>query len=114
LPYERSLFILATVVSANHPGQVTIDAGTKALAVNGPLPDRIIGAPPLTTYHFAGDEHGILRLPDGAAPPKLGARVLVGATHCDPTVVLHSDYVAVTAEASLEFWPVVGRYDIGR
>lgn len=111
LPYERSLFALATVVSANHPRQVTVDAGTKALAVNGPPPDCILGAPPSTTYDFAGDEHGILRLPDGAEKPKLGARVLIGATHCDPTVNLYSNYVAV-AGGSLEIWPVLGRYQV--
>ena len=32
------LFMLTTVTSANVAGQVTIDAGTKSLAVNGPVP----------------------------------------------------------------------------
>jgi D-serine deaminase-like pyridoxal phosphate-dependent protein len=110
LPYQRSLFVMATVISENRVGQVTVDAGTKALAVNGPLPDYIIGAPPNTTYQFAGDEHGILRLPEGVEAPRLGARVLIGATHCDPTVNLYSSYVAVHAGGALELWPIVGRY----
>ena len=56
LPYQHALFVLATVVSANRAGQVTVDAGTKALAVNGPAPDRFIGVPAGSSYAFAGDE----------------------------------------------------------
>src|SRR5690625_722506 len=43
LDFERSLFVLATVVSVAREGQVSIDAGTKAFAVNGPLPKVVIG-----------------------------------------------------------------------
>jgi D-serine deaminase-like pyridoxal phosphate-dependent protein len=110
LPYQHALFVLATVVSANRAGQVTVDAGTKALAVNGPAPDRFIGVPAGSSYAFAGDEHGTIKLPPGAAPPDVGRRVLIGATHCDPTVNLHSSYRVVNADGSLARWPIVGRY----
>lgn len=110
LPFDNALFVLATVVSASWPGQVTVDAGTKALAVNGPLPDRLIGAPAGSHYTFWGDEHGIIHLPGGVARPEIGSRLLVGVTHCDPTVNLHPAYHAVTAQGALERWPVVGRY----
>ena len=43
-PFSASLFVLATVVSVNRPGQFTVDAGTKALASNGPPPCHLIGA----------------------------------------------------------------------
>jgi D-serine deaminase-like pyridoxal phosphate-dependent protein len=109
LSFAASLFVLATVVSANRPGQVTVDAGNKALATNGPPPCVIIGAPKGTTYKFAGDEHGILTIPDGARPPRLGARILIGATHCDPTVNLHRSFNAVQ-NGSIEQWPICGRY----
>ena len=109
LPYAHALFVLARVVSANRPGQVTVDAGTKALAFNGPPPDRILGAPEGTRYGFAGDEHGILHLPEGSAPLALGSRVLIAATHCDPTANLHAGYHVVSG-SGLEFWPIVGRY----
>ena len=110
LPYQHALFVLATVVSANRAGQVTVDAGTKALAVNGPAPDRFIGVPAGSSYAFAGDEHGTIKLPPGAAAPAVGRRVLIGATHCDPTVNLHSSYRVVTADGSIARWPIVGRY----
>jgi len=110
LPYQHALFVLATVVSANRAGQVTVDAGTKALAVNGPAPDRFIGVPAGSSYAFAGDEHGTIKLPTGAMPPAIGSRVLIGATHCDPTVNLHGSYHVVNADGGLTRWPIVGRY----
>jgi D-threonine aldolase len=95
-PFEPSLFVLATVTSVNRPGEVTIDAGTKALATNGPAPVILLGAPEGSRYRFAGDEHGILSIRDGAPSPHLGARILIGATHCDPTVNLYGCYFEVT------------------
>jgi D-serine deaminase-like pyridoxal phosphate-dependent protein len=104
-----SLFALATVVSVNRPGQITVDAGTKALATNGPPPCHIIGAGAGASYRFGGDEHGMIDLaPDQPAPP-LGARVLIGATHCDPTVNLHASYCVVKDGAAIR-WPICGRY----
>lgn len=107
--YQTSLYILATVVSANRPGQVTVDAGTKALAVNGPLPAKILGAPAGTTYRFAGDEHGILELPASTIAPTVGSKVLIEASHCDPTVNLHSAYYALDGER-LDLWSIGARY----
>ena len=109
LPFTPSLFVLATVVSSNRLGQVTIDAGTKALATNGPLPAVIVGAPAGASYRFAGDEHGIIVLPPGAPAPPLGTRLLIGATHCDPTVNLHAAYWVVK-DGAVEKWPIRGRY----
>jgi D-serine deaminase-like pyridoxal phosphate-dependent protein len=111
LPYERALFVIATVVSVNRSGQVTVDAGTKALAVNGPTPDRFVGVADGSSYAFSGDEHGTIRLPPGAPQPSLGARVLIGVTHCDPTANLHSAYHVVRGDGMLALWPIVGRYD---
>jgi len=107
--FAPSLFVLATVVSVNRPGQVTVDAGTKALATNGPPPCHIIGAPQGATYRFAGDEHGVINIPAGAAPPQIGDRLLIGATHCDPTVNLHAAYHVVD-DGGVQRWPIGARY----
>lgn len=104
-----ALFVLGTVVSINRPGEVTVDAGTKALATNGPPPVHILGAPAGSTYRFAGDEHGIVTLPAGQPAPALGKRLLIGATHCDPTVNLHDRYHLVR-DGSVTVWRIVGRY----
>lgn len=110
LPYDNALYVLATVVSSNRIGQVTVDAGTKALAVNGSLPDRLVGVPSGSRYTFWGDEHGIVHLPPGVPTPQIGARVLIGATHCDPTVNLHAGYNVVSAEGAMAHWAIIGRY----
>jgi D-serine deaminase-like pyridoxal phosphate-dependent protein len=110
LPFEPALYVLATVVSANREDQVTVDAGTKALAVNGPPPARFIGVPAGASYAFSGDEHGAITLPPGSARPAVGSRVLIGATHCDPTVNLHAGYYAVNAEGEVTAMPIIGRY----
>jgi len=108
-PFEPSLFVLATVVSVNRAEEVTVDAGTKALATNGPAPVVLLGAPAASRYRFGGDEHGILSIPSRQPPPRLGARVLIGATHCDPTVNLHGCYYEFGDEA-VRKWPILGRY----
>lgn len=107
--FEPSLFVLATVVSVNIPGQVTVDAGSKALATNGPPPCNIIGVPKGSNYRFAGDEHGIIAVPAGQKAPALGERVLVGATHCDPTVNLHACYHVIDGSQA-HTWPIGARY----
>jgi D-serine deaminase-like pyridoxal phosphate-dependent protein len=109
LPFECSLFMLTTVTSANRAGQVTVDAGTKSLAVNGPMPHLLLGAPEGSTYQFAGDEHGVLQFPEGTKQPALGSRILMSVTHCDPTVNLFSVMHAVTKSGEVEKWPVLGR-----
>ena len=110
LPFEQSLYVLATVVSNRRCGEITVDAGTKALAVNGPVPDVLIGVPKRARYRFWGDEHGIIALPPGAATLPTGRRILIAATHCDPTVNLHSVYHVIMDDGSLNVWPIGGRY----
>jgi D-serine deaminase-like pyridoxal phosphate-dependent protein len=110
LPFAPALYVLATVVSANREDQVTVDAGTKALAVNGPPPSYFIGLPAGARYAFSGDEHGAITLPLGSPRPGLGSRVLIGATHCDPTVNLHAGYFAVDPIGVVTTMPIVGRY----
>ncbi len=110
LPFRRTLYVLATVTSVNRAGELTVDAGVKALALNGPLPDVFGGLPQGASYRFAGDEHGVISLPAGATAPLPGQRVLIGATHCDPTVNLFSQLHAVSADGTVEEWAVRARY----
>lgn len=104
-----SLFVACAVVSANVPGRATIDAGLKALAHDGPRTDVVRGAPPGTTYAFAGDEHGYLMLPPGAAAPALGTRVELLSSHCDPTVNLYDALHCMRGETLVDIWTVDAR-----
>jgi D-serine deaminase-like pyridoxal phosphate-dependent protein len=83
--FETSLFVQAQVISANAARWVTVDAGLKAFATDGPPPRPATGPFAKDGYFFFGDEHGGLMRPDGA-PLALGQRVELTAPHCDPTV----------------------------
>jgi D-serine deaminase-like pyridoxal phosphate-dependent protein len=78
-----------------------------------PPPDCFRGLPDGCSYAFGGDEHGIITLPSAITPPPLGTRVLVGATHCDPTVNLHARYHVVDASGAVTAVPILGRYGAG-
>jgi 3-hydroxy-D-aspartate aldolase len=107
-PFETALMVDARVVSANTPGQVTLDAGLKVFATDAGNPLVLSGAPPGATFKFMGDEHGALRLPDGTTLP-LAHRVTLGAPHCDPTVNLYDNYHVVQGDTLIALWPVAAR-----
>lgn len=87
-PFATSLRLLTTVVSAPLKGQVTTDAGTKALATFGPLPRVLTEAFQDCVYNFSGDEHGRLTFANGQTPPSVGTRLECMVGHCDPTVAM--------------------------
>ena len=84
--FEQSLFVQAQVISINAEEWVTVDAGLKAFATDGPVPrptgKRFGGS----RYFYFGDEHGGLMRPTGGSPVTLGERVEFIPPHCDPTV----------------------------
>ncbi|MDV3458733.1 DSD1 family PLP-dependent enzyme [Sphingomonas sp. HF-S4] len=104
--FEPALFVDATVVSANTPGMVTIDAGLKAFATDAGVPAVLDGAPLDSRYAFTGDEHGAL---NGAGLPGLGARVTLMPPHCDPTVNLYDRYYVLEGDSVTGTWPVTAR-----
>lgn len=109
VPYEYSLFVEATVVSANTPGMATIDAGIKALSTDGGLPVIVSGAPAGATYRFMGDEHGAIIDPARRYTWSIGDRVRLAVPHCDPTVNLYDAYHVTTGETLVDIWPVSAR-----
>lgn len=109
VPFETALMVDASVVSANVPSQVTIDAGLKSFSTDAGLPVILAGAPAGSTYRFKGDEHGAILFPDGAEPLPLGARVTLEAPHCDPTVNLYDVYHVMRGEVLEAIWPVTAR-----
>jgi D-serine deaminase-like pyridoxal phosphate-dependent protein len=104
--FEPALFVDATVVSANTPDMVTIDAGLKAFATDAGVPVVLGGAPTASRYAFTGDEHGALF---GAGLPGLGARVTLMPPHCDPTVNLYDRYQVIEGDRLVDVWPVTAR-----
>jgi D-threonine aldolase len=115
LRFDHSLFIASTVLSVGSGGRCILDAGLKSLAVDSGLPTVWqAGAPsPTLAYTAANDEHGIVRLADGAPAgatlPPLGSPLLLVPGHCDPTLNLHDQLVAVRGGVVQALWPVAAR-----
>ena len=108
-PFEVALGVDSRVVSANHAGQVTIDAGYKSLSTDGG--DAVVrrGAPADTRFAFRGDEHGALIAPGIGDELKPGDCVTLTVPHCDPTVNLYDTYHVVRGDTLIDLWPVSAR-----
>ena len=112
-PWQHSLFLRASVVSANVPGQVTVNAGFKSFATDGPAPAVYGDTAPGMRYEFYGDEYGRLLLEDGVAPPALGATADLFTSHCDPTINLHDWLHIVEGDTLIDIWPIDARGVLG-
>lgn len=108
-PFIPSLFVAATVVSANRPGRVVVNAGWKAFATDSGKPVALRGGPPGAEFRFMGDEHGALDFTGGSGPA-LGATIEFLTSHCDPTVNLYGAFHVVRGEEVIDIWPIRARY----
>ena len=106
--FEQALAIAATVISANHRKWVTVDAGLKAFATDGPLPLAMTPKFADSAYRFFGDEHGLLMRPDGAAVAR-GERVDFAPGHIDPTLDRYDVIHLVRGDVLVEIAAVEGR-----
>jgi len=103
LDFENALTVLATMVSANHPGFVTVDAGFKAFATDRGYGPEAVDLPG-STYRWGGDEFGYVDVSAGL--PQLGARLEFIPPHCDPTTNLYDRIYACRGEQVEAVWPV--------
>jgi D-serine deaminase-like pyridoxal phosphate-dependent protein len=95
--FQQSLTILTSVISANHEGFVTVDAGLKSMATDAG-PAAVVGNEE-ATFAFFGDEQGMVT--NGAGPAfRRGERLELVPPHCDPTIdkydviwLVHDDVV---------------------
>lgn len=103
LDFAHALTVLTTVVSANHPGFVTVDAGYKAFATDRGYGPEAVDLPG-SKYRWGGDEFGYVDMPDGL--PELGSRIEFIPPHCDPTANLY-DRIYVCRGGQVEaVWPI--------
>jgi 3-hydroxy-D-aspartate aldolase len=106
-PFRNSLFVLSTAMSVPRAGLAVVDAGHKAVSVDS--------GPPLVwnrkgvVYVGASDEHGKLSLDADAEPIRLGERVMLTPSHCDPTVDRYDWYVGTRKNRVECLWPVAAR-----
>jgi D-serine deaminase-like pyridoxal phosphate-dependent protein len=106
--FEQSLAIAATVISANHPRWVTLDAGLKAFSTDGPTPQPLTPKFSACEYRFFGDEHGRLTRPDGE-PVTRGERVDLAPGHIDPTLDRYDVLHLVRGDVLVDIVPIEGR-----
>jgi D-serine deaminase-like pyridoxal phosphate-dependent protein len=95
--FEQSLTLVTTVISANHDGYVTVDAGLKSMATDAGVP--VVVGHESSTYQFFGDEQGMVTCASGHTFRR-GERLELVPPHCDPTVdrydviwLVHDDVV---------------------
>lgn len=108
-PYATALLMRTSVVSANAPGHVTINAGFKCFATDGPVPELYGSLARAARYEFFGDEYGRVVLGKGRRAPKVGVPVDLITPHCDPTVNLHDFYHVLAGDTLIDIWPIDAR-----
>jgi 3-hydroxy-D-aspartate aldolase len=119
--FQQALTVLTTIISKNHNGIATVDAGFKAFATDRPFGPQVLGADAIK-YHFAGDEHGIIELPvrntavsDGSGNDfPLGSTLEFVVPHCDPNVNLYDQFYCVRGDTVEAVWPIARGYSSGR
>jgi len=106
--FRMSLSVLTTVISANRPDRVTVDAGIKAFATDTPWKPEAKHQPKLGCT-WVGDEFGVVTAEPGVPLPRLGERLEFYPPHCDPTVNLYDRLYAMRGELVEAIWPTVAR-----
>lgn len=109
MPFDTSLTVQTTVISANTPGLVTTDAGFKSFAADADAPMLVAGAPEGSKYFFFGDEQGGITVKSEEATLPLGSSVNCITPHCDPTVNLYDVYHCVRGNELVDIWDVTAR-----
>ncbi|HEX3667301.1 MAG TPA: DSD1 family PLP-dependent enzyme [Rhizomicrobium sp.] len=108
-PFETSLFLQTTVISANRAGVATTDAGLKAFATDAGPPIIAGGAPQGATYFFFGDEQGGIEYSPSEHRLMPGDVITCAVPHCDPTVNLHDYYHVIRGDRLEAIWPIEAR-----
>ncbi|MEJ1970449.1 MAG: DSD1 family PLP-dependent enzyme [Rhizomicrobium sp.] len=108
-PFETSLTVQTTIISANRAGLATTDGGFKSFATDAGMPLPASGAPAGAAYFFFGDEQGGLVYPRDGVQLKPRDVVACVVPHCDPTVNLYDRYHCVRGDVLEAIWPVDAR-----
>jgi D-serine deaminase-like pyridoxal phosphate-dependent protein len=106
--FEQALTIAATVITVNQPKWVTVDAGLKAFATDGPLPVAVTSKWAECAYRYFGDEHGLLMRPKDGHVVR-GERVEFVPPHVDPTLDRYDVVYMVRGDVLVEIAPIEAR-----
>jgi D-serine deaminase-like pyridoxal phosphate-dependent protein len=64
---------------------------------------------PAATYERASDEHGRFGISGATNRLGLGDKIRLVPGHCDPTVNLYDQYVAIRGNRVEQLWPITTR-----
>lgn len=111
IEFGNAMTVLGTVISANYPGHVTVDAGFKAFSTDRPFgPEVHPGV--CGRYEWAGDEFGYV-FPADSQQIGLGDRLRFIPPHCDPTVNLYDRIHVCRGDKVEDVWPIMDRFRPG-
>ncbi len=105
--FQPSLTILTTVLNSQYDGQVTTDAGAKACTINQPWP--IVKDETGMTYRSGSDEFGTLRYQNASRTYRVGDKLELIVSHCDPVVNLYDQMHAIRNDRVEAVWRIAAR-----
>ncbi len=105
--FQTSLTILTTVLNDQYEGRVTTDAGAKACTINRPWP--IVKGETGMAYTSGSDEFGTLRYDDPSRTYRVGDKLEVIVSHCDPVVNLYDQMYAIRNDRVEAIWRIAAR-----
>lgn len=106
--FQTSLTILSTVLNDQYKGRATTDAGAKACTINKPWA-RIKGETGMT-FSSGSDEFGTIRYEEEASRTyKVGDKVELVVSHCDPVVNLYNHMYATRGDRVEAVWQIAAR-----
>jgi D-serine deaminase-like pyridoxal phosphate-dependent protein len=105
--FQSSLTILTTVLNSQYEGRVTTDAGAKACTINQPWP--IVKGETGMSYTSGSDEFGTLLYDDPSRTYRVGDKLELIVSHCDPTVNLYDQIYAVRKDRVEAVWRIAAR-----
>lgn len=105
--FQPALTILTTVLNAQYEGRATTDAGAKACTINRPW--AIVKGETGMSYTSGSDEFGTIRYDEPSRTYKVGDKLELIVSHCDPVVNLYDQMYAVRNGIVDAVWEIAAR-----
>lgn len=105
--FTPSLTILSTVLNDQYEGRVTTDAGAKACTINQPWP--VVKGESGMEYRSGSDEFGTLTYTNPSRTYRVGDKVELIVSHCDPVVNLYDQIYATRKDRVEAVWKIAAR-----
>jgi D-serine deaminase-like pyridoxal phosphate-dependent protein len=104
--FGPALRLLTTVVSSNHKGFVTVDAGLKSFYRDGSKPYILGQDYDGMEYDWFGDEYGKVICHNNVKIPPIGTVLEFVTSHCDPTINQFDRFFLTKGEDVVGIWPI--------